>query len=108
MATKAKKAGKATGNGSARRSTEATVLWGNRDAKRLADITSCEFCGKMTVRELATIAAVDGINFPQGLDTPLCVGDFEGNYCTNVLSVTMGGAKSDHLCLSCDPHGGMQ
>lgn len=108
MATKAKKTKKTRSRSDKQRSAEATVLWGSRNAKRLADIVSCDFCGKLTVRELATIAAVDGNSFPMGLDTPLCVGDSEGNYCTNILSVTMGGPNNDYLCVSCDPHGGMK
>lgn len=87
--------------------TALVAMWGSRKVSRLNRIADPSYCGKLTVRELAAIAIVDKTNFPDGLDTPLCLGDFEGNFCTNVLSISTGGARSDHLCLCCDPHGGM-
>ena len=89
------------------RNEELAAVWGSRRMDRLNEFIKSEYCGRLTIRELATIALVDGYSFPDGLDTALCVGDFEGNFCTGVLSATLGGPKSDHLCITCDPHGGM-
>lgn len=89
------------------RQKELAAVWGSRKVTRLNKVASAEFCGKMTVRDLAAVALADTTNFPKGLDTPLCIGDFEGNFCTNVLSVMLGGDDSSHLCVSGDPHGGM-
>ena len=83
-------------------------MWGDRKVTKLNRLADADYCGKFTVRELAAVVLADTTNFPKGLDTPLCVGDFEGNFCTNVLGVTLGGAGNDHLCVSCDPHGGME
>lgn len=88
------------------RRMELLAIWGNLKVERLNEVASTEFCGKMTVRELAAVALADTTNFPKGLDTPLCIGDFEGNFCTNALSITLGGT-GDHMCVSGDPHGGM-
>lgn len=88
------------------RQKELAAIWGSRKVTRLNKVASAEFCGKMTVREFAAVALADVTNFPKGLDTPLCIGDFEGNFCTNVLSITIGVDES-HLCVSGDPHGGM-
>lgn len=88
------------------RHEELAAIWGGRKVTRLNKVASAEFCGRMTVRELAAVALVDATNFPKGLDTPLCIGDFEGNFCTDVLSITLGGV-GNLLCVSGDPHGGM-
>ena len=82
-------------------------IWGRKKSSRLSEIIDVDFCGKMTVRELAAIVLADRKSFPNGLDTPLCIGDFEGNFCTNVLSVTTGGAQV-HACITGDPHGTMK
>lgn len=89
------------------RQKELVAIWGHRKVTRLNRVASEKSCGKMTVRDLAAVALADTTNFPKGLDTPLCIGDFEGNFSTNVLSVTLGGDDSSHLCISGDPHGGM-
>lgn len=89
------------------RQKELAAIWWSSKVPRLNEVASADFCGKMTVRELAAVALADTTNFPEGLDTPLCIGDFEGNFCTNVLSITLGGDDSSHLCISGDPHGGM-
>ena len=90
------------------RGQELVAVWGDRKVTRLNKLADAGYCGKFTVRELAAVALADTTNFPKGLDTPLCVGDFEGNFSTNVLSVTTGGGGNDHLCVSCDPHGRME
>ena len=90
------------------RGQELVAVWGDRKVTRLNRLADAGYCGKFTVRELAAVALADTTNFPKGLDTPLCVGDFEGNFSTNVLSVTVGGGGNDHLCVSCDPHGRME
>lgn len=88
------------------RRMDLVAIWGSRKVARLNEVASTEFCGKMTVRELAAVALADTTNFPRGLDTPLCIGDFGGNFCTNALSITLGGT-GDHMCVIGDPHGGM-
>lgn len=92
---------------------ELVAVWGDRKVTELNKVMKETYCGKLTVREIAAIVLADTTNFPQGLDTPVCIGDFEGNFCTNVLSVTLGGEPKgglpgDHLCISGDPHGGME
>lgn len=82
-------------------------VWGKRKVTRLNKILDTDFCGVLTVRELAAIVLADTVNFPRGLDTAICIGDFEGNFCTNTLSVTVGGPLSDHVCLMGDPHASM-
>lgn len=95
---------KETGNGA--RMTLLAQIWGNRKITRL--IVDPNYCGKITVRDLASIVLADTTNFPHGLDTPLCIGDFEGNFRTNVLSVRTGGDNSDHICVTGDPNGDME
>lgn len=95
------------------RDQELAAVWGSRKTTRLNKVAKDSYCGKLTLREIAVIALADSVNFPKGLDTPVCIGDFEGNFSTNVLSVTLGGEPKgglpgDHLCISCDPHGGME
>ena len=97
---------KETGSGA--RSTLLAQIWGHQKVTRLNKLIDPDYCGKMTVRDLASIVLADTTNFPQGLDTPLCIGDFEGNFCTNVLSVTTGGEESDHICVMGDPNGDME
>lgn len=89
------------------RQEELAVIWGSRKTTWLNKVVSADFCGKMTVRDLAAVALVDARSFPKGLDTPLCIGDFVGNFCTNILSISLGGSGDDHLCISGDPYGGM-
>lgn len=79
-------------------------IWGKRRLKRLNQVIKQEFCGVMTVREFVAIVLDDKNSFPRGLDTWLSIGDFEGNFCTNVLAVRLGGMSSDHVCLCGDPH----
>lgn len=86
-------------------------LWGNRKLKRVNEIIKSDYCGHLTVRELAVLALSDVVNFPQGIDTPICIGDFEGNFSTNIMSVSLGGTsldKLDHLCIMGDSHGCME
>ena len=83
-------------------------IWGHRKVTRLNEVIDSNYCGKMTVREFAALVLVDTVNFPNGLDTPMCIGDFEGNFCTNVLSITAGRAKSDHICVTGDSNGCME
>lgn len=86
-------------------------LCGNRKLKRVNEIIKSDYCGYLTVRELAVLALSDVVNFPQGIDTPICIGDSEGNFSTNIMSVTLGGVsldKLDHLCIMGDPHGCME
>ena len=90
------------------RETLLSAVWGNKKINRLNDVIKNEYCGGLTVREFVAIVLADSINFPIGIDTPMCIGDFEGNFCTNVLSVTVGGDKSDHVCVMGDPHGYME
>ena len=89
------------------RMTLLAQIWGKRKISRLNQLIDPNYCGEMTVRDLASIVLADTTNFPHGIDTPLCIGDFEGNFCTNVLGVTTGGDKSDHICVTGDPHGDM-
>lgn len=89
------------------RDQELAAVWGDRKVTRLNKISKPSYCSKFTLRELAAVVLADRLNFPKGLDTPVSIGDFEGNFCTNVLSVTLGGDDSSHLCLTGDPHGGM-
>lgn len=83
-------------------------IWGKQKVTRLNKIVDHDYCGKLTVRDIASIVLADTTNFPQGLDTPLCIGDFEGNFCTNVLGVKTGGDNSDHICVTGDPNGDME
>lgn len=78
------------------------------DVKRLAEVSDASYCGRFTVRDLAAVAAYDKENFPLGLDTPIGVGDFEGNFQTNVLGIGIGGGPEKHLVVMCDPHGQME
>lgn len=94
--------------GSGARMTLLAQIWGRQKVTRLNALINQNYCGKMTLRDLASVALADTTNFPEGLDTPLCIGDFEGNFCTNVLSVTTGGDKYDHICVMGDPHGDMK
>ena len=95
-------------NGSGERMALLAKIWGKQKATRLNKLINLNYCGQMTVRDLVSVALADTMNFPHGLDTPLCIGDFEGNFCTNVLGVAMGGDKSDHICVMGDPHGDMK
>ena len=95
-------------NGSGERMALLAQIWGKQKATRLNKLINPNYCGQMTVRDLVSVALADTMNFPHGLDTPLCIGDFEGNFCTNVLGVAMGGDKSDHICVMGDPHGDMK
>lgn len=95
------------------RGQELAAIWGGRKTTRLNKVAKGSYCGKLTLRDIAAIALADSVNFPKGLDTPVCIGDFEGNFSTNVLSVTLGGKPEgglpgDHICISGDPHGGME
>ena len=85
-----------------------SAVWGKKKVGRLNQIIDNDYCGRLTVREFAALVIADKLNFPKGLDTPICISDFEGNFCTNVLSVTVGGDKSDHVCVMGDPHGYME
>ena len=80
-------------------------IWGKRKVSRLNRIIDKNFCGVLTVREFVAIVLADHVNFPRGIDTWLAIGDFEGNFCTNVLGVTVGGRMSDHVCLTGDNKG---
>lgn len=91
-----------------RRDALLAAVWGSKKSSRLNQIIDKDYCGRLTVREFASIVLADRLNFPNGLNTPICIGDFEGNFCTNVLSVTVGGDKSDHVCIMGDPHGCME
>jgi len=91
-----------------RRGALFAAVWGRRKSSRLNQIIDKDYCGRLTVREFAALVLADSLNFPNGLDTPMCIGDFEGNFCTNVLSVTAGGYGSDHVCVTGDPHGSME
>lgn len=84
-----------------------SLVWGKKKVTRLNKILDTKYCGGLTVREFAALVLADRLNFPKGLDTPMCIGDFEGNFCTNILGVTVGGPKSDHVCVMGDPHGAM-
>ena len=90
------------------RLTMLSGLWRGKRLKRLNEVIKPGYCGRLTVREFAAMVLADKLNFPNGLDTPMCIGDFEGNFCTNVLSVTVGGDKSDHVCVMGDPSGCME
>ena len=94
-------------NGNGERMPLLAQIWGKQKVTRLNKIIDPDYCGKMTVRDLASIVLADTTKFPHGIDTPLCIGDFEGNFCTNVLSGTTGGEKSDHICVMGDPNGDM-
>lgn len=86
------------------RATLLRDIWGKRKVTRLNLICNPNFCGVFTVREFLAVVLADAHSFPRGLDTWLSIGDFEGNFCTNVLSVSLGGSASDHVCLTGDPH----
>jgi hypothetical protein len=90
------------------RSDLLSAVWGKKKNTRLNKVTREAYCGRITVRELAAIVLADRLNFPEGIDTPICIGDFEGNFCTNMLSVTVGGDNSDHVCIMGDIHGCME
>ena len=91
-----------------RRGALLTAVWGSKKSSRLKQIIDSGYCGRLTVREFVSIVLADGLNFPNGLDTPMCIGDFEGNFCTNILSIsrgpTIGGVNSDHICVMGNPH----
>lgn len=80
-------------------------IWGSRKVTRLNEVLDVDYCGRFTVRDFVALVLADQRNFPKGLDTPLSIGDFEGNFCTNILSVSTSGDKSDHICIMGDPHG---
>lgn len=90
------------------RGTMLSLVWGKRRVARLNEVIDADYCGCLTVREFVAIVLADKLNFPRGLDTHLCIGDFEGNFCTNTLGVTVGGSMSDHVCVMGDPHGYME
>lgn len=111
--TNVKTPGRNTESAPAKKSAEdrnalLSIVWGKKKITRLNQVISNNYCGRLTVREFAAMVLADRLNFPKGLDTPMCIGDFEGNFCTNVLSVTVGGDKSDHVCVMGDPHGCME
>ncbi len=85
-----------------------SCIWGHRKVTRLNKVIAANYCGRMTVREFVALVLVDNVNFPNGIDTPMCIGDFEGNFCTNVLHISMGGDNDDHVCVRGDPHGCME
>lgn len=74
----------------------------------VSEIVDADYCGPLTVREFMAIALADSLNFPRGLDTPMCIGDFEGNFSTNILGIMAGGRMSDHICITGDPHRHME
>ena len=84
-----------------------SAVWGKKKVTRLNQIIDNNYCGRLTVREFAALVLADRLKFPNGLDTPICIGDFEGNFFTNILGVTVGGPKSDHVCVMGDPHSAM-
>ena len=86
-------------NGSCRLALENAERAKAFEERRLAKIIDPDYCGHLTVREFAWAVANDHLNFPKGLDTPLSIGDFEGNFWTDMLSFTTGGEKSDHVCI---------
>lgn len=72
-------------------------VWGNRGVRRLNSILDTDFCGVLTVREFVAIVLADKVNFPRGIDTPLSIGDFEGNRWADRVSISVGGDYSDHV-----------
>jgi hypothetical protein len=62
-------------------------------------VTKEGYCGTLTVRELAMLAAADCVNYPEGLDTPLCVEGHDGASCTSVLRPAPGGVGGKYLCI---------
>ena len=72
-------------------------------SRTLTKVGNTDYCGPLTVRQLAAIALYDKTSFPLGLDTPLHIGDFEGNFQCATLSVTQG--DDDSLCVCGDPNG---
>lgn len=84
---------------------ELVAVWGGRKTTGLNKVMKASYCGKLTAREIAAIVLADSVNFPKGLDTPVCIGDFGGNFSTNVLSMTL---VRDHICIIGNPHGGMK
>lgn len=83
-------------------------LWRGKRLKRLNEVIKPGYCGRLTVREFVSIVLTDKMRFPKGIDTPICIGDFEGNFRTNVLGVTVDGKNNDHVCVMGDPHGCME
>ena len=85
---------------------EFRAVWGDRnpagdparDPARLNELTEPGYCGALTVRELAAVAAVDPVNYPQGLDTPICVGDAQRS-CTSVVCIEPGGVGGRYLSI---------
>lgn len=83
---------------------EFRAIWGGkdragnpaRDPARLNELTEPGYCGTLTVRELAAVAAADLVNYPQGLDTPICVGNARRS-CTGVVRIGPGGAGGRYL-----------
>jgi len=96
------------GGGLPRRLTrleEFRALWGPRSASRRNEVTKEGYCGTLTVRELAMLAAADCVNYPEGLDTPLCVEGPDGASCTSVMRPAPGGVGGKYLCIkSGTPH----
>lgn len=74
-------------------------VWGNRGVRRLNSILDADFCGVLTVREFIAIVLADKVNFPRGIDTPLSIGDFEGNGWADRVSISVGGSYDDHVCI---------
>jgi len=75
---------------------ELRTIWGDRNPARRNELTEPGYCGELTVRELAAVAAADPVNYPQGLDTPICVGDARCS-CTNVVCIGPGGIGGKYL-----------
>lgn len=84
---------------SVRRNALLEAVWDSNDVSRLNQVLDTGYCGGMTVREFTAVVLADTVNFPLGIDTPISIGDFEGNSRSNVLSISTGGDKSDHVCI---------
>ena len=61
--------------------------------------------GVMSVRQLMGLVMTD--EFPNGLDTLICIGDVEGNLGVNG-TITVTAHRPGDVVLSIDPHGGDQ
>ena len=62
-----------------------------------------EHMGEMTVRQLVDLVSTD--EFPQGLDTRICIGDVEGNLGVNATILVVAHRPED-VVLAIDEHGG--
>lgn len=66
-------------------------------------ISDPNYMGVMTVRQLVELVETD--EFPDGIDTRICIGDVEGNNGVNP-TIMVAAHKPGDVVLAIDPHDG--